>query len=46
MALTFWDSHRVIMINYPEQGRAINGAYYAGKLRWLRPKIAERGEEN
>ena len=28
-------SQGVIMIDYLEQGRMINGAYYAGKLRWL-----------
>jgi hypothetical protein len=28
----FWNSQRVIMIDYLEQGRAINGTYYAGRL--------------
>ena len=37
------DSQGVIMIDYLEQGRTINSAYYAGKLRQLRQ---ERGEEN
>ena len=27
----FWDSQWVIMIDYIEQGRTINGAYYAGE---------------
>ena len=29
MASIFWDSQAVIMINYLEQGRTINGAYNA-----------------
>ena len=45
MALIFWDSQGVIMIDYLEQGRLINGAYYAGKLSSAR-KLQERGEEN
>ena len=28
------------MIDYLEQGRTINGVYYAGELRWLRQEIA------
>ena len=35
MASIFWDSQGVIMMDYLEQGRMINGAYYAGELRWL-----------
>ena len=46
MASIFWDCQGVIMIAYFKQGRTINGAYYAGKLRWLRQEIAKRGEEN
>ena len=47
MASIFLDSQGVIMIDYLEQGRMINSAYYAGKLRWLRQEITpERGEEN
>ena len=30
------------MIDYLEQGRMINGAYYAGELRRLRQEIARR----
>ena len=30
------------MIDYLEQGRMINGAYYAGKLRQLRQKFARK----
>ena len=46
MASIFCDSQGVIMIDYLEQGRKINGAYYAGELRRLFQEIAERGEEN
>ena len=35
MASIFWNSQGVIMIDYLEQGRKINGAYYAGELRQL-----------
>ena len=42
MALIFWDSQGVIMIDYLEQGRMINGAYYAGELRGLRQEIARK----
>ena len=35
MALIFWNSQGVINIDYLEQCRTINGAYYAGKLRPL-----------
>ena len=40
MASIFWDSQRVIIIAYLEQGRMINGAYYAGELRRLRQELA------
>ena len=36
--LSLWDSQGVIMIDYLEQGRTINGAYYAAELRRLRLK--------
>ena len=42
MASIFWDSQGVIMIDYLEQGRMINGAYYAGELRWLRHEVARK----
>ena len=42
MTFIFWDSQRVIMIDYLEQGRLINGAYYAGEWRWLRQEIARK----
>ena len=32
----------MIIIDYLEQGRTINGAYYAGKLRRLRQESKER----
>ena len=46
MASIFWDSQGVIMIDYLEQGRMINGAFYAGELRGLHQEITKRGEEN
>ena len=30
------------MIDYLEQSRTIDGAYYAGELRWLRPEIPRK----
>ena len=41
----FWDIKGVIIIDYLEESRTINGVYYAGKLRRLRQEIA-RSEEN
>ena len=35
MAPIYWDSQGVIMVDYLEQGRMINGAYYTGELRFL-----------
>ena len=43
MALIFWDSQGVIMIDHLEQGRTINGA---DELMWLRQEIARKGEEH
>ena len=40
MASIFWESQGVIIIDYLEQGRTINGAYYAGQLRRLCQEIA------
>ena len=42
MASIFWDSQGVIMSEYLEQGRMINGAYYAGELRRLRQEITRK----
>ena len=42
MASIFWDSQGVIMVDYLEQGRMINGAYYADELRRLRQEIARK----
>ena len=42
MASIFWYSQEVIMIDYLEQGRTINGAYYAGELRRLRQEITRK----
>ena len=38
----FWDSHVVIMIDYLQQCRTINGAHYAAELRRLRQEIARK----
>ena len=42
MGSIFWYSQGVIIIDYLEQGRTINGAYNAGKLRWIRLEIARK----
>ena len=44
MTSIFWDSQGVIMFDYLEQGRMINGAYYmyAGSVRWLRQENARK----
>ena len=42
IASIFWDSQGVIMIDYLEQGRMINGAYYAGELRRLCQETARK----
>ena len=41
MASIFLDSQEVSMIDYLEQGRTINGAYYAGELRRLRQEAQD-----
>jgi hypothetical protein len=42
MASIFWDSQGILMIDYLEQGRTINGTHYADKLRRLRQEIARK----
>ena len=42
IASIFWDCLGVVMIDYLEHGHTINGAYYAGELRWLRQEIARK----
>jgi hypothetical protein len=42
MASIFLDSQGIIMIDYLEQGRTINGMYYADELRRLRQEIASK----
>ena len=42
MASIFWDSQGVIMINYLEQDRMINGAYHTGDFRQLRQEIVRK----
>ena len=46
MASVFWDSQGVIMIDNLEQGRTINGAYYAAELRRLRQEITRKRRGN
>ena len=46
MASIFLESQGTIMNNYLEQGRVINGAYYACELRQLRQKIARKRRGN
>ena len=41
-ASIFWDSQGMIMIDYLEQGRTVNGAYYEGKLKGLHQEIARK----
>ena len=45
MASIFWDSQGVMMMDYLDQGRTINGAYYAGKMRPLCQEIARKRRE-
>ena len=42
MASFFLHSQGVIIIDYLEQGRTINGAYYADEMRWLCQGIAKK----
>jgi hypothetical protein len=42
MASIFWDSQGIIMIDYLERCRTINGTYYADELRRLRQEIARK----
>jgi hypothetical protein len=38
----FWDSQGLIKIDFLEQGRTINGTYYADELRRLHQDIARK----
>ena len=42
MASIFWDCQGVILIDYLEQSRTMNGAYYADDLRRLRQGIVRK----
>lgn len=42
MALIFWDSTGILMIDYLERGKTINGEYYAEQLARLRERIKEK----
>ena len=47
MTSIFWDCKVVIVLDYLEEGRTINGAYYA-ELKWLRQDLVKkrRGQLN
>jgi [histone H3]-lysine36 N-dimethyltransferase SETMAR len=42
MASVFWDSHGIILVDYLEKGKTINGEYYANLLQQLSDKIKEK----
>ena len=42
MASVFWDNQGVIMVDYHEEDRMINGAYSAEDLRRLRQQIVRK----
>jgi hypothetical protein len=42
MASIFLENKGIIMIDYLEQGRTLNGSYYADELRRLRQEIARK----
>ena len=46
MTSIFWNNQGVTMVDYLEEGRTINGAYYAEELRRLRQEIVRKGEES
>jgi hypothetical protein len=42
----FWDSQGIMLIDYREQGRTINGTCYADELGRLRQEIARKRRGN
>ena len=42
MALVFWDSEGILIIDYLEWGKAVTGAYYAELIRKLCEEIKEK----
>ena len=42
MTSIFWNIQGVIIIDYLEQGRTIDGVYYVGESRQLRQEIARK----
>ena len=42
MVSIYWNSKGVIMVDYLEEGRSIDCAYYAEELRWLHQEIVKR----
>lgn len=39
MATVFWDFHGIVLINYLEKGKTINGEYYEALLNQLNDAI-------
>ena len=46
MASVFWDSQGIIIVDYLQEGRLINGAYYAEELRSLHQEIVTKRTES
>jgi len=42
MATVFWDSERVLMIDYLERGKTVTGVYYADQIRKRRASIKQQ----
>ncbi|GFX97046.1 mariner Mos1 transposase [Trichonephila clavipes] len=42
MPTVFWNSHRVILIEYLQKGKTITGTYYASLLKKLKAELAEK----
>ena len=43
MATVFWDSERVVLVDFLEGKKTVTGAYYVEVLRKLKAKLAEKG---
>ena len=42
MASVFWDAKCIVLIDYLQKGKTINGEYYANLLRQLRKAIKSK----
>jgi hypothetical protein len=42
MASVFWDAKGILLIDYLQKGKTINGEYYANLLNHLKTAIAEK----